>query len=162
MVEVKVTIEPETVRYLRKLSEMPREVPKAVQRGLESALVTVTESLKTRRLSGRGPYPPSQHKLGARSGVLRDSVYYRTSVRGNTVTGTIGSDVLYAPVHEYGAVIHARNKPYLVFKIRGKTIRAKSVTIPERAPFRTEAESAQTARIIAHEVTSEVERLGSQ
>jgi phage gpG-like protein len=47
----------------------------------------------------------------------------------------VGSDLVYAPVHEFGATIKAKRKPYLVFQLPGGEWRsAKMVYIPER-PF---------------------------
>jgi hypothetical protein len=160
--EIKVTITPDSVAYLKKLYDMPSQVPSAIRRGLDSALQTVKKNLIERRLSGTGPFPPSEHRLGEVTGTLQESVYVRTSMGGAYVTGVIGSDVIYAPVHEYGAVISAKNAPFLVFKILGQTYRAKSVTIPERAPFRTEVESLESVALISGEVVAEVESLASE
>jgi len=160
--EIKVTIPPESIAYLRKLYQMPRGVPSAIQRGLDRGLEAVKENLIENRLSGAGPFAPSQHRLGDRSGNLRGSVYARSVIGGGKVTGVIGSDVIYAPVHEYGAVISAKNAPFLVFRVLGKIVRAKSVTIPERAPFRTEIESDKSTKLISREIVDEIEELASE
>jgi len=162
MVEVKVNIDAKSVAYLKKLSDMPKEVPAAIQRGLDEGLQIVKQNLQQRRLSGQGPYPPSEHRLGVITGLLHASVYTSTVVQGNKVIGRIGSDVPYAGVHEYGMVISAKNAPFLVFKVLGKTIRTKTVTIPERAPFRTEVESAESAQIISDAIAREVLELGTE
>lgn len=52
-------------------------------------------------------------------------------------------DRIKARVHEYGKIIRARRKPYLVFKIGEQWIRAKSVRIKPKEPFRTGWEEAQ-------------------
>src|SRR5262252_6314920 len=148
MVEIKITIPPESIAYLKKLYDMPRGVPSAIQRGLDRGLQVVKRHLVEDRLNGHKPFSPSEHRLGERSGTLKGSVYTRSVIGGSKVTGTIGSDVIYAPVHEYGAVISAKNAPFLVFKVLGRVVRAKQVTIPERAPFRTEIESPETTKLI--------------
>jgi hypothetical protein len=162
--EIKVTIPPESISYLRKLYNMPRGVPSAIQRGLDRGLETIKERLIEKRLSGSGPFPPSQHRLGQVSGTLRGSVYARSSIGGGKVTGVIGTskDAFYAVIHEYGAIIKADQAPFLVFKVLGKTYRKKSVKIPERAPFRTEIESAATTQLISKEIVDEIEELASE
>jgi len=162
MVEVKVTIDAATIAYLKKISEMPRQVPRAVQRGLDEGLEIVKENLIRKRLSGQGPFPPSAHRLGVVTGLLQATVNTRSILRGNRVTGYIGSDAPYAGVHEYGKLIRAKNAPFLVFKVRGKTVRTKEVTIPERAPFRTEVESPESRKIVSGKVVEEVMDLGKE
>lgn len=44
---------------------------------------------------------------------------------------------MYATVHEYGKVITARRKPYLVFRINGQWIRTKQVRIRAKRFFET-------------------------
>jgi phage gpG-like protein len=162
MLELKVDIPAATVRYFNKLVNMPKALPGAIKTGLDIALQQIVENIKDYRLSGSGPYPASQHRLGERSGNLKQSVYAKTAIQGNRVIGVVGSDVEYAPVHEYGAVIHAVNAPFLVFKVKGKTIRTKSVVIPAREPFGYELGLARTLNVIAKDVTDEIMALGSE
>jgi hypothetical protein len=162
MLEVNVVIDAKSIAYLKKISDMPRQVPGAIQRGLNTGLETIKERLITKRLSGQGPFPPSQHRLGEVTGLLKATVYSRSIIQGNKVIGYIGAEAPYAGVHEYGAVIKAKNAPFLVFKVRGKTIRTKEVTIPARAPFSTEVDSAASTKIIADAVFNEVSELGSE
>lgn len=69
------------------------------------------------------------------TGHLRRSIQFWARSSGTTGTVIVGSNLKYAPVHQYGAVIQAKNKPYLVFKSpTGAVVRKKSVTIPAR-PF---------------------------
>ena len=167
-VEVKVTITPESVAYLKKLYDAPRGMSSAIRLGLDNAMDTIKTRLIANRLSGSGPFDPSEHKLGEVSGVLQGSVYTRTAIGGGYVVGYIGAEAFserggdYAPVHEYGAVISAKNAPFLVFQILGRTIKTKTVTIPERAPFRTELESPETAETISEEVVAKVTELLSE
>lgn len=60
----------------------------------------------------------------------------------------------YARVHEFGAVIRARNKPFLMWRAeragqgvsKGQWVRAKEVTIPARMGFRTAFASDDVGR----------------
>ena len=53
----------------------------------------------------------------------------------NRMTLEKGATLIYAGVHEYGATIRAKNKPYLVFMTAAGLRRAKSVTIPARPVY---------------------------
>jgi phage gpG-like protein len=61
---------------------------------------------------------PRPEKLGVVTGRLRSSIMGRTRKSGKSVIGTIGSRVVYAPIHEFG----------------GFTGRGRKVNIPAR-PF---------------------------
>jgi len=64
------------------------------------------------------------------SGRLRDSISSRPS--RNAVA--VGTNVIYAAIHQFGGTIKPKNASHLIFKINGRTVGAKSVTIPDR-PF---------------------------
>lgn len=113
------------------------------------------EEARTQALIGfqRGvdPYDRPWKPLVSRVGQpLQDSGRLRNSVSGKAAVAvtdrgfTISTDVLYAAVHQYGATIRAKNKPYLRFRVggarprghgRGATggwVSKKVVTIPQR------------------------------
>lgn len=66
----------------------------------------------------------------AMRGGLQGSITYRA---GRTEV-QVGSNKIYAGVHQGGAVITAKNSPFLVFKMGGRLVKTRSVTIPAR-PF---------------------------
>jgi phage gpG-like protein len=66
-----------------------------------------------------------------KSGVLRQSIRI-TQIGGTTVT--VGSDRIYAAIHQVGGTILPKSGKSLVFKSGGVTFFAKKVTIPPR-PF---------------------------
>lgn len=76
--------------------------------------------------------------VNSRSGTLRRSIKKSIITEsGDILEGSVGSDVIYAPIHEFGAVITAKAGKYLVFEGRwgdGSYVFKKSVTIPKR-PF---------------------------
>lgn len=43
----------------------------------------------------------------------------------------VGTDLIYAPIHEFGGTIRPRTKKFLAFKVKGKWVFAKSVVIPK-------------------------------
>ena len=64
------------------------------------------------------------------TGRLSDSithVFDKTSV-------TIGTNVIYASVHQFGATIRAKRQRFLTFRVGGRWARKRQVTIPPR-PF---------------------------
>ena len=112
---------------------------------------SVASDVRLSFVSGRSPYgepwPPLRFRSGQPlrdTGRLMNSITYR--VGKNHVE--IGTNVCYAPVHQYGATIKAspgqpgrnrcgvrRGAPFLVFRgMGGETILAKEVRIPPR-PF---------------------------
>lgn len=51
-------------------------------------------------------------------------------------TYEVGTNLIYAAIHEFGGVIRPINGPFLVFEIDGQVIRARKVTIPARPYMR--------------------------
>lgn len=62
------------------------------------------------------------------TGNLRN--HLTTALHGSTLIW--GSNLEYAAVHQFGAVIRRRSAPALVFRIGGSWFRKQSVTIPAR------------------------------
>lgn len=74
--------------------------------------------------------------LKVRSGHLRRSVHTVLHGKGRKAGATVGTSVIYAAVHEFGATIRAKRAKYLRFKIPGIGFRSvKQVRIPARQPF---------------------------
>jgi phage virion morphogenesis protein len=68
---------------------------------------------------------------------LRDTGRLNRSIvsKVDAIGVTVGTNLIYAPVHQFGATIVPKNKPRLVFPgPNGNLIFAKKVTIPAR-PF---------------------------
>ena len=58
-----------------------------------------------------------------------------------------GPSLIRAPIHEYGGTIRARNKPYLVFKVRGQWVRVKQVRIRQKRFWRGVTPSSVAVKI---------------
>lgn len=87
--------------------------------------------------AGASPYGQAWAPLSIRRGQpLRDSGRLRSSItsRPDDSGVTVGTNLIYAPVHQFGATIKPKNAKRLVFPGGGGLIFAKSVTIPAR-PF---------------------------
>ena len=44
----------------------------------------------------------------------------------------VGSNKVYARIHQNGGTIEAKHKPYLIFKVGGQFVKVKKVTMPQR------------------------------
>lgn len=92
---------------------------------LEHQGLELAQYIKTQELSGQ--------VLQNRTGTLRRSITMTPFRSSGQVT--VGTNVLYAKVHEFGAVIKAKNVPYLKFQTPdGAWHMKKQVLVPAR-PF---------------------------
>ena len=73
---------------------------------------------------------PGILRESAMRGGLMASITYETSADAVQV----GTNKIYAAVHQFGATIVPKEAPALIFRIGGKLVWARSVTIPAR-PF---------------------------
>lgn len=89
----------------------------------------------TRSATGRRPGQirvPASRPGPRRRGALSQSIRI-TNLGAKGVT--VGSDRKYAAIHQLGGTIEPKNPGgFLIFKVGGKTVRAKNVRIPAR-PF---------------------------
>lgn len=165
--QLQIQIPPASRQLLERLKAMPGRVPQIVAAGMKKQDPFTVTAIQQNHLTGLGPFPPEQHKLGVRSSRLRGSVIASEPViTGEQVSTSIGSNVKYAAIHEFGGVIRIgarttqiglrtdrrgnllrqplhRNLAVFAFKNQ-KLARRQTVTIPahdipmpERAPFRT-------------------------
>jgi len=137
MIEIKLP--PDTLSKIARMQKLPAEFPLAIKRGMDRALLIVTGRIQAKRLTGKGPFDPSFHRLGEVSQqLLRTTRSEPAVIASNTVTGYIGSNanrrgVSYPSIHEYGG---------------GK--------FPERSPFRTEIN--ENVDYISNEIGVEIEK----
>ncbi len=135
-VAITIQLSPQAIALSDKFKRQPQEFPQAIKRGMDRALAITSGRIQVKRLTGHGPFPVSEHRLGERSGQLKlrtratPAVITATGDK-TTVTGAIGSSVFYAAFNEFGT---------------RKT--------PERAPFRTGIR--ENAKYIGEEIEREV------
>ena len=91
---------------------------------LERQGFELAQYIKTEELSGQ--------ILHNRTGTLRRSIAMTPHRSQGFVD--VGTNVVYARVHEFGAVIRAKNAPFLKFQVGGKWVQKKQVLAPAR-PF---------------------------
>ncbi len=133
---ITIQLSPQAIALSEKFKRAPQEFPQAIKRGMTRALAVVSGRIQEKRLTGHGPFPATEHRLGERTGQLKlrtQSTPATIESEGNqtVVTGAIGSSVFYAAFNEFGT---------------RKT--------PERAPFRTGI--TENAQYISDEIEREV------
>jgi len=137
--------------FKRGMEKTAKDLPGGVYAGVRNACLLVEVRAKTHHLAGV--------TLKARTHRLQRSV--KTIVRriGTVVSGRVGSPVVYAAIHEYGGIIRPKNAKYLVFKIEGKWIRTKKVTMPARRWLSKSLEDVrpQIERIFGREIEIAIE-----
>lgn len=173
-VQLKIELTPQAQKIVASFQTLPGRLVEAIAHGMDQANQLAVGKIKTAHLTGTGPFPVEEHKLGRVSGLLRGSVWATdaTPISGTAVQSAIGSNVIYAAIHEFGGRIHhearamkvrhrldARgqlvkqlgNSSLLMFagakykRVRETTVQAKAydVEMPERAPFRTGLEESR-------------------
>ena len=116
---------------LLRLGEQPGPVLHALGRLLKTRVQLGFQA-------GRDPYGNAWLPLRSRrgrplrdTGRLMNSITYQ--VQGETLT--VGTNVAYAPTHQFGATISARTKPFLHFVVNGRHVQVRQVKIPARPMF---------------------------
>ncbi len=138
---ITIQLSPSAIALSEKFKRAPQEFPQAIKRGMTRALQIVSGRIQEKRLTGHGPFPVTEHRLGERTGQLK----LRTQATPATVTGE-GNQVVVS-----GAIgTSARNKGFsypLLHEFGGKFA-------PERAPFRTGIR--ENVKYISEEIEREV------
>lgn len=141
-----ITIRMTPPDLLERLKEAPASVPRAIAKAMDVQNQLTVDHIIEHRMTGQGPFPVSEGRLGVRTGRLRSSLRASAAVvNGQSITAAIGSNVKYAGAHEFGAVtkphiIKARPGKSLRFFLGGREIFRKSVKhpgskIPARQPI---------------------------
>ena len=99
-----------------------KDAPKGIEKGIRAGLFTAGQKVRTDGI----------RMAPVLSGNLRRSITTNPrSVAGIKDHIDIGTNLIYARIHDLGGVIKPKRKNYLVFKINGKWVRTKKVTIPK-------------------------------
>ena len=109
---------------LQNIRNMPEEFREGTLKGMRRAMFLAEAAAKGRM--------GKQGEIGIKSGHLRRSIQSGVKEFGSSVEGWIGSNVIYARIHELGGTIRPRTGKYLRFQIQGKWKTVTEVTIPAR------------------------------
>src|ERR1700690_4061269 len=165
---VRIELTQEAQDILRHVTDMPQSMMVDIAKGMDRANLWMVSRIQVERLTGvkQGPFPVEEHRLGERTGRLKNALHpSEVTIADNRAESSIGDNVKYAAIHEFGGVIHhtartgtarlATNKhgellrqfgfPHLAkFAKRGKPAKEVAyqageydVNMPERAPVRT-------------------------
>ncbi|HTJ77943.1 MAG TPA: hypothetical protein VL357_03030 [Rariglobus sp.] len=152
-VDLQITLSPKAQALLANAQQFPMNLLKAVRTTLNYELGLAVGHIQKDRLTGKGPFPAADGRLGVRTNRLRQSVWQAPAqIAGNVITASIGSNVKYAAIHEYGGAfqVKAHKRRIIAFDryerrgrglvktqsgIRG-AIKSYTINFPARAPFR--------------------------
>jgi len=118
------------------LANLARRLPPALRQSLEQSLEDGLEAAR-QALGQRG-------KAGGGGG-LAASLSQRSRGEGLSLEGELVSDMPYAGVQEYGALIQAVRAKYLKFQVEGRWVQVKRVAVPARPFLGPGAEAAALA-----------------
>lgn len=109
---IKIELPPETLRAIERLKNLRASLQKAVEDGMNVGAALTVSDIQAQRLTGQGPYPVQDGKLGIKTGRLRSSLRHTPAVSDDSGTMvTIGTNVKYAAIHEFGGTINRTVKP---------------------------------------------------
>lgn len=135
-VTVNISLEPELSEALKGF-KLPAQL-RAIQRGMNKGMQYMVGQITAERLTGRGPFPVSDHRLGVVTGRLRQSFHATSAeIQGNQVTGALGASVEYAAAHEFGFKGEVDVRSFT--RSSGVKVKAhrRNIEVPERAMVRT-------------------------
>lgn len=164
---LKIELSPQARKLVANFQTMPERMLIAIAQAMDKENLHTVSYIQQHHLTGQGPFPVAEHRLGVRTSRLRGSVNASPAViQDQSVDSGIGSNVIYAAIHEFGGRIphkarqqtirhrtdasgnllrQAINPHLLVFAKKSHArvretkveIAAHDVVMPERAPFRT-------------------------
>lgn len=151
MIRIDVQGVPETMSRVDRLTQLPAALKDTVTAETFELQRTVVED----KLSGQ--------VLHARSGNLRRSITARVEDEPNGTRGIVGTNLVYARIHEFGGVIHV--PPMVPVRAKAlhwiqdgrdvfaKSTRAHDVTMPERSYLRSALADRRDAILAAIRAT---------
>jgi HK97 gp10 family phage protein len=95
------------------------------------------------------------------TGNLMNSINIETDhADAHSAAVNVGTNVIYAVIHEFGGIIRAKNAPYLHFVIDGRHIFTKVVHMPARPYMRPAVDENREAifETIANQIKKQIER----
>jgi hypothetical protein len=103
-----IQLTPEAERALRAMQTLPERVVRAIVIGMDKANHFALTRITEKHMTGTGPFPVSEHRVGVRTNNLRGSMRASAAaITGETtVESDIGSPVRYGWLHEFGGTIH--------------------------------------------------------
>lgn len=107
MPPINISLTPAAAALARRISDRAGLL-RAMAREIDTQMNLTIAHISTKRMRGNNgkPFPVSEHKLGIRSALLVKSLRAsKARISGDTITSSIGSNVKYAGIHEFGGTI---------------------------------------------------------
>ncbi len=131
-----ITVEIDDSNLRLRLQAMPERVRTALRRAVTVSAIDVQAKVQAKLA---GPV------LNERTHHLHDSIHYEIEDDSSSVTATVGTNVRYARVHEFGGTVdipaHLRRLTMVfghpVETVRDVLVRAHKATFPERSFLRS-------------------------
>ena len=106
----------------REAIQIIKKAPEGIEKGMKAGLFTAGQKVRTEGIQ----------MAPVLSGNLRRSITTNPrSVAGIKDQIEIGTNLIYARIHDQGGVIVPKKAKWLTFKYKGRWIRTKKVTIPK-------------------------------
>lgn len=113
---VRIELSPEAAKLIEQFGSVATWLPGVIAQTLRRENDFTIRHIQQERMQGNNgaPFPASEHKLGVRSKRLRSSLNAPPPViSGNEVISSIGTNVKYAAVHEFGFHEIVQVRPHL-------------------------------------------------
>ena len=102
-----IELSEEAQKILRDLEALPETMPKAIAEAMHDENRFTISHIQSKYLSFSRSGPPVEIGLRVKSGRLRGAVWApRPEINGEEVSTSIGNNVEYAAIHEFGGTIH--------------------------------------------------------
>lgn len=123
---------------LNGMERLLARLPEVAVKSMEQALEVGLEAARRRMTHGGGG--PQ-----VRTGRLKRSLKATVRRQGELIIGELTADAPYAAAQENGAVIQAKRRDHLRFRVEGRWVSARRVVLPARPFLRPGMEAAAAA-----------------
>ena len=115
--QIKIQLDPQAERIIAGLQTLPTRMVGYIAAAMNQENLRTVSHIQAKHLTGIGPFPVEEHRLGVVTNRLRQSLRASEAqqVSGGKIESAIGSNVKYAAIHEFGGRIH---KPARQAKVR--------------------------------------------
>ena len=133
---IQIGITTNAAAVIRQVENLPPTMAQKIAVAMDQENELTTGAIQAKHLTGAGPFPVEQHRLGVRSNRYRLSLRpSKAVVAGNNIESAIGTNLRgYPRAHEFGFVgtvtvrAHlARHHALDVFNLRGRTVKGYQI-----------------------------------
>lgn len=140
---------------LRRLESLPDKVRVSLKNAMDRQNAETMRHIIRWRLTGRGPFIPIEHRLGVRTGKLRQAMRWEpATIVGDKIVGSIGCHIRYAAAHEFGfegkenVRAHERNLG-LQYQVGNRVLGRRSAELKDKLTKSGKVRKAHSASVVA-------------